>query len=503
MQPATLHRWRFVPAVLSALLLASMCDLANAAPVHTSRPRFRIPFQFDAAEIQRLGAVEIQLYVSSDRGVNWRHVQSVSPTAGKFTFEAERDGEYWFAVRTVDSRRQRHPAGPLQAGLQVVVDQKEPEFEVSLTDLQDGRVLLSWRAVDEHLNPESLALEYYNDAASQWEEVNVSPDANGQTSWTVRSGQFVSVRGQIADRAGTAAQSQASLTVGVNSGPARDPSVPDFSKPVADGAGAPAAPQTPPSFADSMTPVPQSGFPQIRGSRPQQLVTSDANRPPALAKSLTRVEEDVPTRRVNSRTFNISYALDNVGPSGVGDVDLYITENGGLKWYHYGSDPDRRSPMSVTVPRDGDYGFALRVHSGVGIAARPPQPGDKPAFRIVVDQTPPKAQLYPLVQGQGAAHNKVEIQWVASDERLADKPISLFYAMQPSGPWEPIATGLENTGRYVWALEMEAAQKIYVRIDARDAAGNVTRVEVNQPLVIDMSTPTARILDVETLRSPQ
>lgn len=75
--------------------------------------------------------------------------------------------------------------------------------------------------------------------------------------------------------------------------------------------------------------------------------------------------------------------------------------------------------------------------------------------------------------------------------------------MQPSGPWEPIATGLENTGRYVWALEMEAAQKIYVRIDARDAAGNVTRVEVNQPLVIDMSTPTARILDVETLRSPQ
>ncbi|MFG0333492.1 MAG: hypothetical protein ACF8TS_09035, partial [Maioricimonas sp. JB049] len=125
------------------------------------------------------------------------------------------------------------------------------------------------------------------------------------------------------------------------------------------------------------------------------------------------------------------------------------------------------------------------------------------AFRIVVDQTPPKAQLYPLVQGQGAAHNKVEIQWVVTDEQLAENPISLFYALQSTGPWEPIARGLDNTGRYVWTLGLEAAQKIYVRIDARDAAGNVTRVEVNQPLVIDMSTPTARILDVETLRSPQ
>ncbi|MFG0333971.1 MAG: hypothetical protein ACF8TS_11465, partial [Maioricimonas sp. JB049] len=136
-----------MPTVLAALLLSMTCDLVTAAPVHTSRPRFRIPFQFDSAEIQRLGAVEIQLYVSSDRGVNWRHVQSVSPKAGKFTFEAERDGEYWFAVRTLDARRQQHPRGPLQAGLQVVVDQQQPEFEVGLTDLQDGRVLLSWRAV--------------------------------------------------------------------------------------------------------------------------------------------------------------------------------------------------------------------------------------------------------------------------------------------------------------------------------------------------------------------
>ncbi|QDU40023.1 hypothetical protein Mal4_43770 [Maioricimonas rarisocia] len=496
-----------MPVVLAILVLSMTSELAIAAPVHTSRPRFRIPFQFDSAEIQRLGAVEIQLYVSSDRGVNWRHVQSVSPTAGKFTFEAEQDGEYWFAVRTLDGRRQQHPGGPLQAGLQVVVDQQQPELEVGLTDLQDGRVLLSWRAVDAHLDAETLSLEFFNVATSRWEGVNVTAAANGQTSWSVKPGQLVSVRGQVADRAGNTATSEASVTIDGTSSRPRDRDVPDFSKPVAEGPGSSELAGTPPSFDGRITPVeptPRAQFPQIRsGNSPQQLVTSDASRPPALAKSLTRVEGSVPTRRVNSRTFNISYAFDNVGPSGVGDVDLYISENGGLKWYHYGSDPDRRSPMSVTVPKDGDYGFALRVHSGVGIAATPPQPEEKPAFRIVVDQTPPKAQLYPLVQGQGSAHNKVEIQWVVTDELLADKPIALFYALQSTGPWEPIATGLDNTGRYVWTLGLEAAQKIYVRIDARDAAGNVTRVEVNQPLVIDMSTPTARILDVETLRSPQ
>ena len=37
-------------------------------PIHTANSRFRIPFRFDAAEMRRLGAREIRLFVSEDRG---------------------------------------------------------------------------------------------------------------------------------------------------------------------------------------------------------------------------------------------------------------------------------------------------------------------------------------------------------------------------------------------------------------------------------------------------
>ena len=54
--------------LLSAPLLAA--EAPTAKPLYTQKPRFRIPFQFDAAEMRRLGAVEIQLFVSTDAGAN-------------------------------------------------------------------------------------------------------------------------------------------------------------------------------------------------------------------------------------------------------------------------------------------------------------------------------------------------------------------------------------------------------------------------------------------------
>ena len=37
-----------------------------AKPIYTNKPRFRIPYQFDAEEMRKLGAREIRLYVSND-----------------------------------------------------------------------------------------------------------------------------------------------------------------------------------------------------------------------------------------------------------------------------------------------------------------------------------------------------------------------------------------------------------------------------------------------------
>jgi hypothetical protein len=202
-------------------------------------------------------------------------------------------------------------------------------------------------------------------------------------------------------------------------------------------------------------------------------------------------------RSVRSRSFKIGYQLDDVGPSGVATVDLYITEDGGRKWYHYGSDADRTSPFDVVVPGDGEYGFTIRAQSGVGVAVDPPQPGDLPDIRIVVDQSPPVAQLLPLRQGQGSAHNQVLIEWTVADNWLHDQPVALSYSEGPNGPWRPIIDWSESTGRYVWTITEPVRRQIYVRLEARDAAGNIVEARSDHPVMVDLARPTARIVDVE------
>src|SRR5262249_47737473 len=203
-------------------------------------------------------------------------------------------------------------------------------------------------------------------------------------------------------------------------------------------------------------------------------------------------------RVVNSRKFQIGYKLQDVGPSGVSSVELYITDDNGATWYHYGADEDKCSPFVVEVPREGIYGFALGVQSGAGLASDPPQNGDAPVLVVAVDLTPPRLELLPLEQGRGKDADKLLISWRCSDELLSEKPVSLFFSPTGQAPWLPISEAIENTGSYVWSSDPQVASRFYLRIEARDLAGNVQIVESRQPVVVDLSRPTAKIVDVES-----
>jgi hypothetical protein len=200
---------------------------------------------------------------------------------------------------------------------------------------------------------------------------------------------------------------------------------------------------------------------------------------------------------VDSRRFQIGYNLEGVGPSGVSSVELYITDDNGATWYHYGSDDDHQSPILVEVPREGTYGFVLGVRSGAGLASEPPQKGDPPSIVVVVDQTTPKLEMFPVEQGVGKNFNKLLISWKCEDENLAERPISLFYSPSGQTPWLPISGPTENTGSFVWTIGAGVPVKFYLRIEARDLAGHVQTIDSPQPIVIDLSRPTAKIIDVE------
>ncbi|MFQ5732402.1 MAG: hypothetical protein ACE5KM_10680 [Planctomycetaceae bacterium] len=526
--------------------VAAFAQPGTADPEYTNKVRFAIPFRSDPAEIQRLGSREVRLFVTVDGGVNWHQVQSATPAANRFTVRAPKDGSYWFAVRTIDREGRRHPETELAPELAVVVDTKSPTLSIKLTQPATGRVQLTWEAGDAHLDVSSLLLESRQNGEKHWKRVYVSQAAAGRTSWDATGGGIVEVRGRISDKASnvTVAQDSVRVAAAKTSVPRQD--VPDFKDPLAPSKHGPEAMadrfpklEVPagggPYFGDAgpgtQSPNRRSSDTQTPGTHSS--ATREEDRPggrspnggPTIARSPRPVQPihpvdpkplprfpqfppareirreppkpSVPVRIVNRRHFRLNYTLDKIGRSGIDAVELFITTNDGRKWYRYGSDSDRKSPFAVTVPQDGAYGFAIRVRSGVGISDPPPKHGDAPAIKVVVDQTPPKLELLPILQGRGPNSNKFLIRWKMAEAQPAAQPISLSYAETASGPWKTMTGWTADSGRYLWTTPGDVPPRLYIRATARDRGGNISFVQTPRPIIIDTVRPSAKITTID------
>jgi len=525
-----------------AVLAWGACSLLDAAPIptapiHTNKLKFKIPFHYDSAELTRLGARQIQLHVSRDQGRTWQPYQDVTPDAGKFTFEAATEGEFWFIVRTLDARKNLHPAGKFtDPDLRVIVDTTPPRLDLELRQSAPGKAQLLWNASDAHLDLTQLRLEYMQPGSPDWVAVPIVPKAIGQTSWALPEGGVVAVRGSVADLARNTTSDEVQLRIAPANQTVPRPDAPGSRQPVAGPGTNPrdslalTLPERFPSSSRAGEEVPEgrddagNAPAEINENKPfgaqdsyQEASTSISqknsfvslkpeNRPiingqprePAGGQDPSRQAVSSRQRVVNSRKFQIGYKLQDVGPSGVSSIELFITPDNGATWFRYGADEDNKSPFLVEVPREGIYGFTLGVQSGAGLASDPPQNGDAPAIVVAVDLTPPKLELLPIELGRGKNTNKLQISWKCSDDFLGDKPVSLFYSPTGQAPWAPISGPIENTGSYIWNTDPGLPPKFFLRIEARDLARNLQFVESRQPVMIDLARPTAKIIDVES-----
>lgn len=497
--------------VCLALPTVSVRAAGPAKPVVTNKQRFRIPFKFDADALQKMKARELQLFVTRNRGGNWEMAQSIPAQAGKFEFQAPADGEYWFVVRTIDGQGQAHPPGPtFEPGLMVVVDTQQPRFDLKLESLPAGKVQLSWQANDPNLDPASLRLEYMQPGSIDWQAVSVIPRNVGQTSWTCPQAGLVSVRGSISDLANNATTAENRLQVAGGGEAIPKPQIPDLRQPIATNPAPSLATNDIPSVPEIQPAIPSPR--PIQAMPPGQFITTTPAQQPEITQDRWPATTSTPApnsggshlatsrqRVVSTRAFQLGYKVDDVGPSGVGSVELFITQDNGRRWFRYGEDTDRTSPFDVKVNQDGEYGFTIRVHSGAGLANDPPTPGELPSMTVVVDQSPPALELLSVEQGRGADLNQIQIRWRTQDIHPSDKPISLYYSANPNGPWEPISTWRQDTGSFSWGVGPGVPAQIYIRVMSRDSAGNVAKVDSTQPLLVDLTRPSARIIDVEVL----
>lgn len=240
-----------------------------------------------------------------------------------------------------------------------------------------------------------------------------------------------------------------------------------------------AAPQTAMAPAGPFTQAPLSGY----GGNYSQFASATSS-----ASAARQI--------VNHPVFEIDYQVDDVGPSGVSAVELFVTENNGRNWYRYGNDVDLRSPIEVDTRGEGTFGFAVRARNGLGFSQPAPQPGELPGIVVTVDRTAPRVE-FSRPQVVVAGGGRIRLAWRISDTNPSTTPVRLEYSTSQSGPWTPVFDWQMDQGGYEMPIQSGMPPVLHFRLLARDTAGNVTASQTNQPVIVDQRRPTARLLRVQ------
>src|SRR5262249_23086727 len=203
-------------------------------------------------------------------------------------------------------------------------------------------------------------------------------------------------------------------------------------------------------------------------------------------------------RIVNSNGISINYKLEEVGKSGIALIELWWTRDG-HSWTKYNerSNPEAGAPYTLEVSDEGLYGFTLVARNKAGFGESPPGVNDAPQIWVEVDLTKPVVRLLGVDVGRsGGDKGNLTITYSASDKNLERRPITISYAEKPDGHWTPIASNEENLGRYVWRIPEDVPYQFYVRVAAADRAGNIGTADTTAPVIVDLSKPRVKVIDV-------
>lgn len=489
------------------------------------------------------GRTDIQQFIllySSDEGKTWEQGPSKRPgDQNPFSFHAPRDGVYWFLVQEVDSAGRAKPSNPNRAkpSIAVVVDTVPPQIKVTTERSPSGGILARWRVAETYPDVPTLRLEYHTAAMSdgQWTPLSVSPALEGKHEFNPgRDGQTgeVRVRVQVKDMAGNVGQGEGTVVasgpaaVGATAGPAdpspfslipatqaeptRQPNRLTSSQPIAppleaappppSGVGATTALTPPPTDSMGSGSLPVGTMPLAASSERMSAPPPNASAAPANAPAV---------KIVKVREVRLDFAVAKVGPSGLGNADIYVTLDNGANWKKlageapislppnvnlHGPDPIHGS-VGVQLSAEGTvYGFIVAVKSKAGLAPPPPKQGDVPEILVELDSTVPKAELIKPSADPTQA-NTLLLSWRATDRNLSENPIVLEWSEQLDGTWNAIGGGpLPNSGQYAWHLPTQVPSNVYLRLTVRDRAGNEARAQTAKPVLIDLSVPQTKII---------
>jgi hypothetical protein len=497
----------------------------------------KIPLDISAAERQHIQT--LTLYYSTDEGRTWHQQAMIGPDQDSFKFFAPRDGLYWFTVDVQDHEGRHNPPDiyKAQPSQKIIIDTHKPELRIVAAERKDDDITVAWEIQEDHPDLTTLRMDYRaaDTPEGSWYPAPLEAKLIGQTHFRVNISGAVSVRMRFQDLAKNQATAEKEVPAGsgvttasLNSGGLNNSAV--FAP---KGSNAPAAfavgnppPSSPENSSNETSPLtvaPRESLiaPPLPPSQPSGSGSSCepgghvlASSEKAAATSCSAANAAEPqTRRgslppvqiVKSPKVTVEYTLKDVGPSGIGRVEVWLTSDDGLTWRRYAEDLEvkqlgakGRAQRQLELPGEGIFGISLVVRSRAGRGKPEPKSGDAPQMRIEVDTTPPVAELFdPLPQPH--CRDALTLSWKARDPNhanLADKPITLQWSESKGGAWQNIAAHLPNTGQYLWHLPPNLPERVYLRLVVRDTAGNEGIAETAEPQLVDLSEPEGQFVGV-------
>jgi hypothetical protein len=536
---------------LAFLLLTTNALPPDIAPMNALD--FPIPIQI--VPTRRAQMRELLLFVSEDEGKHWDLRHKVSPDAQTINFSAPHDGLYWFHIAVVDQQGKQDPPSPSAPGaaaLKVLIDTRKPDLRIPVVERQGEGVVVKWDVKDDNLDLNSLKLEQRT-AETPWTAVAIPFVASGQASFRPPNLGPVQVRMLVKDLVGNESTTPApELPAQPGYVPPLPPNTGAGAPTLTGNAGGPPNPVTPtsrdPKWDSPIQPVNQVDPPRMTEKRMEepplpppppgvgatavqapgsfgQVVAKAGGQPTppepapaAPAPPRTTPSQLVPLQFIKNRELTLDYEVAKIGPSGLGSVELFVTQDEGRSWQkvadfqnltqtemeQQSSSGTVQRSLKVTLPQtEGRFGFFLVVKSKAGHGKPNPESGTLPQVRVELDYTPPEAELY-LPEPEPGHRDHLILHWKASDRNLTPTPITLEWAERRDGDWKKIGEAeLPNTGRTVWQLPPTGMPPhVYLRLTVRDAAGNVSVAETDKPVTIDMNEPEVTNIHVNLQAHP-
>jgi hypothetical protein len=454
-------------------------------------------------------------------------------------------------------RRDPEDISTAKPALKVLIDTSHPALQVVAVDRVGEEIQVAWECNDSQADPSSLRLEYRPAGAEPtavWTPVAVPAQVTGTYRFRPNTTGAITLRMQITDGAGTpatvvrdvagaaiAAPPPSAAAFAPSPAPAPTPSPQPAPPPPgiqqANSVSPPPAPVAPLGQAPTMvTPQPQQQpqpqpqpqppvDPTPMPAAPPQLTSPAAPAPmdqtsPSGLAPLHSASEPGPrpspptsefgapsahatpteVQHVKDRTVAIDFDVDRKGPSGVRKIEVYATQDDGQTWVKYSETTNTMPPLQLDLPgKDGLYGFCMVLYSGVGQSEGPPRSGDPPHFKLLVDRTAPQVMLFePLLDS--SQPNALVIRYKAADANLVPNSVALYWKGRPDQPWQPMTASAPHSSdkfpgvqECVWSLPPDVPNSVYLRVTARDQAGNVGEFVTRDPVTVDLNKPIARV----------